>query len=159
MAIDPLTVALDIGKSLLTRIWPDPKEQAEQLFKLQELHAKGDSEKLNAHVNAMAGQLSINLADAKSGNIFQAGWRPAIGWVGAVSLALMYIPKALVITYIWTYQSIVTLNGWDGVSPLILPVFPDLGVSDIIGLIMSMLGVAAMRSYDKSKGIDTKAGK
>jgi hypothetical protein len=159
MAIDPLTVALDIGKSLLTRIWPDPKEQAEQLFKLQELHAKGDSEKLNAHVNAMAGQLSINLADAKSGNIVQAGWRPAIGWVGAVSLALMYIPKALVITYIWTYQSIVTLNGWDGVSALILPVFPDLGVSDIIGLIMSMLGVAAMRSYDKSKGIDTKADK
>ena len=159
MAIDPLTVALDIGKSLLGRIWPDPKEQAEQLFKLEELYAKGDSEKLNAHVQAMAGQLKINLADAKSGNIFQAGWRPAIGWVGAVSLALMYIPKALVITYIWTYQSIVTLNGWDGVSALILPVFPDLGVSDIIGLIMSMLGVAAMRSYDKVKGIDTKAGK
>jgi hypothetical protein len=148
MAIDPLTAAFDIGKSILSRVWPDPKDQAEQLFKLEELRAAGDSEKLSA-----------NLADAKSGNIFQAGWRPAIGWVGAVSLALMYIPKALVITYIWTYQSIVTLNGWDGVSALILPVFPDLGVSDIIGLIMSMLGVAAMRSYDKGKGIDTRAGK
>jgi hypothetical protein len=159
MAIDPLTAALDIGKSLLSRIWPDPKEQAEQLFKLEELYAKGDSEKLNAHVKAMAGQLQINLADAKSGNIFQAGWRPAIGWVGAVSLALMYIPKALVITYIWTYQSIVKLNNWDGVADLILPVFPDLGVSDIIGLIMSMLGVAVLRSHDKGKGIDSKAAK
>jgi hypothetical protein len=37
-----------------------------------------------------------------------------------------------------------------------LPVFPDLGVSDIIGLLMSMLGVAAMRSYDKKNGIDSK---
>jgi hypothetical protein len=157
MALDPLTAALDIGKSLISRIWPDPKEQAQELFKLEALYAKGDSEKLNAHVQAMAGQLEINLADAKSGNIFQAGWRPAIGWVGAVSLALMHIPKALVITYIWTYQSIVTLNGWDGVSALILPVFPDLGVSDVIALIMSMLGVAAMRSYDKGKGTDSKA--
>ena len=45
--IDPLTVALNIGKSLLTRVWPDPKEQAEQLFKLEELYSKGDSEKLS----------------------------------------------------------------------------------------------------------------
>jgi hypothetical protein len=157
MSLDPLTAAFDIGKSILSRVWPDPKDQAEQLFKLEELRSAGDSEKLNAHVQAMAGQLKINLADANSGNAFQSGWRPAIGWVGAVSLALMYIPKALVITYIWTYQSIVTLNGWDGVSDLILPIFPDLGVSDIIGLIMSMLGVAAMRSYDKGKGTDTKA--
>jgi hypothetical protein len=157
VSLDPLTAAFDIGKSILSRVWPDPKDQAEQLFKLEELRSAGDSEKLNAHVQAMAGQLKINLADANSGNAFQSGWRPAIGWVGAVSLALMYIPKALVITYIWTYQAIVTLNGWDGVSVLILPVFPDLGVSDIIGLIMSMLGVAAMRSYDKGKGIDTKA--
>ena len=89
-------------------------------------------------------------------SMFQSGWRPAIGWVGVVSLALMYIPKALVITYIWTYQSIVKLNNWDGVADLILPVFPDLGVSDMIGLIMSMLGVAVLRSHDKGKGIDTK---
>tara|TARA_R110000772_G_scaffold109646_4_gene212941 strand:- start:487 stop:963 length:477 start_codon:yes stop_codon:yes gene_type:complete len=156
MSLDPLTAAFDIGKSILSRVWPDPKDQAEQLFKLEELRAAGDSEKLNAHVQAMAGQLKINLADANSGNAFQSGWRPAIGWVGAVSLALMYIPKALVITYIWTYQAIVTLNGWDGVSDLILPIFPDLGVSDIIGLIMSMLGVATLRSYDKGKGTDTK---
>ena len=157
MSLDPLTAAFDIGKSILSRVWPDPKDQAEQLFKLEQLRAAGDSEKLSAHVQAMAGQLQINLADAKSGNAFQSGWRPAIGWVGAVSLALMYIPKALVITYIWTYQSITKLNGWDGVAPLAIPVFPDLGVSDIIGLIMSMLGVAAMRSYDKTKGTDTKA--
>lgn len=156
MSIDPLTAAFDIGKSIISRVWPDPKDQAEQLFKLEELKQRGDLASLNAHVIAMQGQMEINLADAKSGNKFQASWRPAIGWVGAISLALMYIPKSLVMTYIWTTQSLTILSGWDGVQDLIIPIFPDLGVSDIIGLIMSMLGVAAMRSYDKKHGTDTK---
>ena len=156
MSIDPLTAALDIGKSLISRIWPDPKDQAEQMYKLAQLELNADLAELNAFIVGMQGQLRINEADAKSGNIFQAGWRPAIGWVGAVSLALMYIPKSLVMTYIWSKQSLTILSTWDGVSALLVPAFPDLGVSDIIGLILSMLGVAGMRSFDKMKGTDTK---
>ena len=156
MSLDPLSAIFDAGKMIISRVWPDPAQQAEQLFKLEELKQKGDLAELSAHVQLLNGQLEINLEDAKSSNWFQANWRPAIGWVGAVSLALTYIPKALVITYIWTYQSITLLSNWDGVSLMVIPEFPDLGVSDIIGLLMSMLGIAAMRSYDKKQGIDTK---
>lgn len=153
LAIDSI---FKLGESLVSRIWPDPADQARELFKLKELEQSGNLAELNAHVQLMLKQAEINLADAKSGNFFQSGWRPAIGWVGAISLALMYIPKALVMTYVWSYQSIVILAAWDGVTALIIPTFPDLGVSDIIGLLMSMLGVAAMRSYDKKHGINTK---
>jgi hypothetical protein len=155
MSFDPLTAAFDIGKVLIGRIWPDPNQQAEQLFRLEELKQKGDLAQLNAMVQGMAGQIQINIEDAKSGNWFQSSWRPAIGWVGAISLALMYIPKALVMTYMWSYQSITILSAWDGVAALSVPAFPDLGVSDIIGLLMSMLGVAAMRSFDKKNGTQT----
>lgn len=156
--MDPITLTgiFKLGESLVSRIWPDPKDQAIELRKLEELKQKGDLAELNAHVQLMLKQAEINLADAKSGSFFQAGWRPCIGWVGAVSLGLMYIPKALVMTYVWAYQSFVILSAWDGASELIIPTFPDLGVSDVIGLLMSMLGVAAMRSYDKTKGVDTK---
>lgn len=153
LAIDSI---FKLGESLVSRIWPDPADQARELFKLKELEQSGNLAELNARVQLMLKQAEINLADAKSGNFFQSGWRPAIGWVGAISLALMYIPKALVMTYVWSYQSIVILAAWDGVTALIIPTFPDLGVSDIIGLLMSMLGVAAMRSYDKKHGINTK---
>lgn len=156
MAFDPLTAAFDIGKTLITRIWPDPEAQARELLKLEELKQKGEIAELNAFVVGMQGQLRINEADANSGNWFQSGWRPAIGWVGAISLALMYIPKSLVMTYIWAIQSLTILSTWDKVSNLPIPVFPDLGVSDIVGLILSMLGVAGMRSFDKLKGTDTK---
>lgn len=147
---------LDIGKGLISRIWPDPKEQAEQLFKLQELEQKGDLAELQAHVTLLQGQLAINLEDAKSGNFFQSGWRPSIGWVGSLSLALMVIPKALVMTYIWSYQNIVLLENWDGVKAITITPFPDLGTGDVIALLGSMLGVAAMRSFDKKQKTDTK---
>lgn len=156
MSFDPISAAFDLGKTAIERIWPDPIRRAEELRKLEELKQKGDLAELNAHVQLMLAQTKINLEDAKSANRFQNSWRPSIGWVGAISIALMYIPKAIVMTYIWTVQAITILDSWDKKSQLAIPDFPDLGVSDIIGLLVSMLGVAAMRSYDKSKGIDTK---
>lgn len=157
MSFDPFTAALDLGKIAIEKIWPDPTKRAEELRKLEELKQSRNLAELNAQVQLLLKQAEINLADAKSGNPFQANWRPAIGWVGAISLGLMYIPKAIVMTYIWTWQCFVVLTE-DGVNVanVILPVFPDLGVSDVIGLLMSMLGVAAMRSYDKRNGTDTK---
>ena len=113
-------------------------------------------QRLNAHVTLMFKQAEINLADAKSGNFFQSGWRPAVGWVGVVSLFCMYVPKAIVLTYIWSYQAFTVLERWDGTGNLVLPNFPNLGAADIIGLLGSLLGVAVMRTYEKEKGVDTK---
>ena len=156
MSFDPLTAAFEIGKTAIEKIWPDPTKRAEQMRLLEQLRQDGDLQKLNAHVQLQLAQANINLQDAKSSKWFQAGWRPAIGWVGAMSLALMYIPKAIMMTIIWSWQCIVIMQTNTNIYQIQLPAFPDLGVSDIIGLLMSMLGVAAMRSYDKSKGIDTK---
>ena len=152
MSFDPLTAAFEIGKTAIEKIWPDPTKRSEQMRLLEELRQKGDLEKLNAHVQLQLAQANINLQDAKSGTWFQAGWRPAIGWVGAISLALMYIPKAIMMTIIWSWQCIVIMQESTNIYQIQLPAFPDLGVSDIIGLLMSMLGVAAMRSYDKKIG-------
>jgi hypothetical protein len=156
MTFDPLTAAFDLGKIAIEKLFPDPTKRAEEMRKLEEMRQNGDLAKLNAHVQLMLKQADINLADAKSGKLFQSGWRPAIGWVGALSLGLMYIPKALVMTGIWTWQCYSALHGSVNASDIVLPMFPDLGVTDIIGLLMSMLGVAAMRSYDKKIGTDTK---
>ena len=144
------------GKTLIQHYFPDPAQQAEYTLKLEKLAQEGNIKELELFISNLNKQAEINLADAKSGNWFQAGWRPAIGWVGALSLALMYIPKAIVMTVIWTWQCIEIIQTNTNIYQIQFPMFPDLGVSDIVGLITSMLGIAAMRSYDKRKGTDTK---
>lgn len=154
--MDPISAILETGSTIIDKIWPDADEAEKRKLELASIAASGDMQRLQAEVKLLAGQIEINKIDATSQSKFQAWWRPAIGWVGAVSLFLMYVPKALVMTYIWTVQAITMLNAWDGASNLIVPVFPDLGVSDIIGLVMALLGVASMRSYDKRHGTNTK---
>lgn len=157
MSVDPFSAAFSLGEAAIKRIWPDEAKQAEELRKLKELEQSGDLAKLNAHVSLMLKQAEINLSDSKSGSFFQSGWRPAVGWVGVVSLFCMYVPKAIVLTYIWSYQAFTVLERWDGTGNLVLPNFPNLGAADIIGLLGSLLGVAVMRTYEKEKGVDTKA--
>lgn len=156
MSLDPISSMLDIGKSIIERIWPDPAKQAEEFFKLQKLAQEGDVVKLNAEVSLMLAQIEVNKIDAKSGNLFQAGWRPSIGWIGSISLGLMYIPKAIMLTYMWSWQNISIIQKAEDISKVTLTAFPNLGSADIIGLLGSLLGVGIMRSYDKKQGTDSK---
>ncbi|MFW9601846.1 MAG: 3TM-type holin [Prevotella sp.] len=121
----------------------DPVEMAKIQLQLEQLD------------NALqSGQIEINKAEATNPNLFVAGARPFIMWVCGVALSLMFIPKAIVLTAMWTYQVWLGFHGQT--FTMDLPPFPDLGVGDAISLLGAMLGVGAMRSYDKSKGTDTK---
>jgi len=64
MSFDPLTAALDVGKSLIEKIWPDPVKQSQEIRKLQELHQRGDLAILNAEVQLLLGQINVNKAEA-----------------------------------------------------------------------------------------------
>ena len=156
MNFDPLSAAFDLGKTAIEKIWPDPTKRSEQMRMLEELRQKGDLAELNAHVQLMLAQIKTNQIDAQSKNWFQFGWRPAIGWVGAISLGLMYIPKAIMMTFIWSWQNIVLLSESTNVYQVTMIPFPDLGAGEVIGLLGSMLGVAYLRSKDKQNGTDTK---
>lgn len=120
----------------------DPTELAKIDLQLQALE--------NA---AKTGQIEINKIEAANKSLFVAGWRPAIGWVAAVSLALMYIPKALVMTTVWTTQCYEILSGADDIAKAVLPQFPEIGTADVVGLVMSMLGMAGLRTYEKKTGV------
>jgi|TARA_R110000744_G_scaffold206591_1_gene325190 hypothetical protein len=141
MSLDPLTAAFDIGKSIISRVWPDPTDQAKQLFKLEELKQKGDLAQLNAMVVSLQGQLQINAVEAAHRSIFVAGWRPFIGWVGGVSLAYAGILEPLM-------RFIATVAGYEGDFPLI-------ETASTITILMGMLGIGGMRSYDKKNKTQT----
>ena len=141
MSFDPLTAAFDIGKTLISRIWPDPAAQAEQLFRLEELKQKGDLAQLNAMVVSLQGQLQINAVEAAHKSIFVAGWRPFVGWVGGFSLAYAGILEPLM-------RFIANLAGYTGA-------FPVIETASTLTILMGMLGMGGMRSFDKKNGTQT----
>lgn len=144
MSIDPITAVLNIGESLITRLFPDPNAQAEQRLALTKLAQEGDLAKLNAHVQLMMGQLEINKAEAQHKSIFVAGWRPAVGWVCVSIMAFNYIG-----VYLLEYA-----NAFMDV-PVDVPERFDM--SELWPVLMGLLGLGGMRSFDKLKGTSTES--
>jgi hypothetical protein len=90
-----------------------------------------------AHELAMA-QVNVNKEEAK-GNWFQSSWRPLIGWICGISLAINYM-----------------------VSPICAGfgiVIPQADMTVMMPLLLGMLGLAGMRSVDKFNKTDTKGSK
>lgn len=144
--VDPVTISglFNIGQSLIKRIWPDPAEQAKQLMELQKLEQDGDLARLQAHVQLLVGQMEINKAEARHKSIFVAGWRPFIGWVGGIALAYQFVLYPLLL---WA------MAWW---FPDVKPP-PILDTGALWTIITGMLGIAGMRTFDKTRGTQTDA--
>lgn len=97
----------------------------------------------------MLGQMDVNKAEAQHKSLFVAGWRPAIGWVGALALAYQFIVYPLLV---WGW-SLLQATGAVPAEVTAPPVLP----TDALWVIVSgMLGIGAMRSHDKRKGVSTE---
>ena len=81
---------------------------------------------------ALKGQLEINKVEAAHKSLFVAGWRPFIGWTCGLGLAYnVIISQVLAI--------------WFDV--------PEVDSSLLMPVMTGLLGVGAMRSYEKTKGV------
>lgn len=92
------------------------------------------------------GQQATNTEEAKHSNLFVAGWRPAIGWIGALAMAYQFVAYPLLI---WAWASM-QAAGWVGLdmSP------PPMLEADALWVILTgMLGIAGLRSVEKVKGV------
>lgn len=85
------------------------------------------------------GQLEINKEEAKHQSMFVAGWRPAIGWTGAIALFYHFIGFSLIE---WVLK--VTNSG-------IVP--PTLNSDNLMEIVLGMLGLGGMRSWERIKGV------
>ena len=91
-------------------------------------------------------QMDINLADAqsKAGGIsgaIQRIWRPLIGFGCALAIMFEYVVKPFLMFFLATFK-IETL-------PL-----PEMDMGTLMPLVMALLGMGAIRSYEKVKGVN-----
>ncbi|MCR6650447.1 MAG: holin family protein [Cellvibrionaceae bacterium] len=95
------------------------------------------------------GQLEINKVEAAHQNIWVAGWRPFIGWVGGIALAYQFIFYPM-LTWGWAL-----FQAW-GWVPTTLEPPPVLDAEELWVILTGMLGIAGLRSFDKVKGTQTQ---
>ena len=88
------------------------------------------------------GQLDINKAEASNPSVFVSGWRPFIGWVCGSACAWNWI--GLPIAKAGLLLAGVTLT----ISPA--------DISEMMPVLMGMLGLGGLRSYEKVKGVAAK---
>lgn len=143
MSIDPLTAALDVGKILIEKIWPNVVDQAREIRLLEELHQKGDLAKLEAKVSLLRGQIDVNKTEAAHKSIFVAGWRPFIGWVCGIGLLYAAFIEPVM-------RFIAKLSGYAGA-------FPIIDTTLTMQVLLGMLGLVAARTREKEKGVHKDA--
>lgn len=126
MSLDPLTAGIDLAKTAIDKIWPDAGE--------------AERAKMNAVLAVTLGQLEVNKAEAGSTSTFVAGWRPAIGWICGAALAFHYILRPLLPWLI-------------GIFGMQTAAIPALDLGDLMTILFGMLGLGALRTTEKVKGV------
>jgi len=93
------------------------------------------------HAQELAkGQLEINKAEAASGSVFKGGWRPFIGWVCGVAFAYHFVLQPFIVFG-------VSVVGVD------IPELPSFDMGSLMTVMMGMLGLGGLRSYEKKQGL------
>lgn len=110
---------------LLDKWIPDADTKQEIAFELATMSERHAQE-------LSVAQIKLNTAEAK-GNWFQSSWRPATGWVCVLGFAVNFL-----------------------VSPIAAGfnvVIPQADTSVMMPVLMGLLGLGGMRSFERSKGI------
>lgn len=126
---------------ILKRVLPEEKMSEEDRVKVE---AQVTLALAQMDFSQLESQLKINLEEAKSQSVFVAGWRPAVGWVCATALGYSFVlqPFLAFTVSLWTKD---------------LPPVPVLDWGALSVILMGLLGLGGMRSWEKIKGVASGA--
>ena len=84
-------------------------------------------------------QIEVNKVEAASRSLFVSGWRPCCGWVCAAALAYTYVLQPMFIFILAQTGHLVEM--------------PALDIAGLMPILMGLLGLGGLRSYEKVKGV------
>jgi len=89
--------------------------------------------------NANLAQIDVNKAEAASGSIFKGGWRPFVGWVCGVAMLYHFLLQPIIVFTL--SASGITFD------------LPEFDMGSLMTILMGLLGLGGLRSFEKHKGI------
>ncbi len=91
-------------------------------------------------------QAQNNIEDSKAKSFWQSGWRPALGWMSGFCLMYAWFFKDLMLSIMVVFMDTTTFSR-------LLPYLPRVDAGEMLTLVMALLGLGGMRTYEKFKGI------
>lgn len=120
--------AIAAGLKVLDKFIPDPEAKAKAAAELRDSLQAWDAQ-----------QNEVNKVEAAHRTVFVAGWRPFIGWVCGAAFAYHFIGLPIC-------AFIMAATG--KTFPL-----PPFDISALMTVLMGMLGIGGLRTYEKIKGV------
>ena len=117
--------------SLIDELFTTQEEKDNAKLRLIELEQKGQ-----------LAQLAVNTQEAQHASLFVAGWRPFIGWVCGIAFTWAFL--------VYPILELLISVGWN------IPhyMLPELDTSDMLTVLMGMLGIGGLRTFEKLKGVE-----
>lgn len=128
-----LGAVLPVIGTVLDRLIPDEAAKAKA-------KAEMEAALLDAANKGMLAQLDVNKVEAAHRSVFVAGWRPFVGWTCGAALCWHFVLQDL----------IVFAAAWAG-RPV--PLLPELDTDTLLTVLLGMLGLGGLRSFEKVKGV------
>ena len=123
---------LPVVGDVLDRFFPNKEEK--------ERAAREIEAKLAEHLAKIdLAQLEVNKQEAAHRSIFIAGWRPFVGWTCGLALFYTYVAQPIAMFVMAQTGDLVQL--------------PHLDLSTMMPVLLGMLGLGGLRTYEKFKGV------
>lgn len=128
-----LTALIGPVTGLLEKVIPDKNARDKMAHEIATMSDK------HAQEIALA-QIEVNKMEAQ-GNWFQSSWRPLCGWTCALALLWHFLGQPVALFFI-------TMFGAE------VPALPEFDMSTLMTVLMGMLGLGGLRSFEKTKGVN-----
>ena len=130
---------LDGAAKIISLFKIPPEVALQHQAEMEKINAEMQAKVLDGITQMSIAQNEVNKVEAANPRLFISGWRPFIGWICGAALATELIvgPWATFIAGLFhrTVQ------------------FPSIDMGSLFGLLLPMLGLGAMRTYEKVSGV------
>jgi len=143
-ALTPQGFVTNLAGKLIDTVasfFPNPEKKAEAAQAIAMAQLQGAFKEEEQQFSLLLEQIKVNEVEASSPNMFIAGWRPWIGWVGGFTLFYAGLGEPLL-------RFIASVGfGYHGT-------FPVVDTTITLQVLAAMLGLGTMRTYEKKNNVE-----
>jgi hypothetical protein len=125
--------------TILDKVLPDAQAAADAKLKLLQIAQTGELAELAAVKELAVAQIEVNKIEAASPDLFRGGWRPGAGWSCVFGLIYQFFLMPLL-------PWVAAVFGFD------VPPLPPIDNETLLTLLMGMLGLGGLRTFERVRG-------